>query len=402
MLLWTIVKVGLMSLLANKTRSILAMLGIIIGVAAVIAMLALGTGAQRKVLDSIATMGTNLLVIQPTQRGSQGVTSGTQQNLTVEDAQAVLAEVGGIEQISPVVNRSCQVKYSNQNKRTSVIGCADAYLGIRNFQIDRGRGIRDIETERLARVAVLGPSTVEELFGVNDPIGETVKINGISFLVIGVTKAKGSQGWFNPDEVVFIPYTTAMKQMFGLTYVSEIDVQAKDGADSATVQADIIALMRKRHRTQEGAADDVNIRNQADIIATASGATGAFKALLGGVAAISLLVGGIGIMNIMLVSVTERTREIGIRKAIGAKERHILWQFLLESVIVSGLGGMIGLLLGLAASKIVPLFIPLPCVVEASSIFLALSFSPMVGIIFGVYPAWRAARLDPVDALRYE
>ena len=401
MLIWTIIKVGLKSLMANKMRSILAMLGIIIGVAAVIAMLALGTGAQKKVLDSISTMGTNLLVVQPTERGRGGVASGTQQNLTVEDGDAIL-DVAGVKQASPAVSRGCQVKYGNQNSRTNVIGAKPSYLEIRNFQIDRGRSFRDGEVERTSRVAVLGPATVEKLFGFNDPIGETIKINGINFLVVGVTKPKGSQGWFNPDEVVIIPLTTAMKQLLGLTYVSEIDAQAEDGANSAAVQEDMASLMRKRHRVQEGAPDDVSIRNQADMIAMASEATNVFKALLGSVAAISLLVGGIGIMNIMLVSVTERTREIGIRKAIGAKERHILWQFMLESVIISGLGGVIGLALGLGGARIVPIFIALPSVVDVSSILLALSFSPIVGILFGVYPAWRAARLDPVDALRYE
>ncbi len=401
MLIWTIIKVGLKSLMANKMRSILAMLGIIIGVAAVIAMLALGTGAQKKVIDSISTMGTNLLVVQPTERGRGGVASGTQQNLTVEDGEAILS-VPGIKQASPAVSRGCQVKYGNQNTRTNVIGAKPSYFEIRNFQIDRGRSFRDGEVERTARVAVLGPASVEKLFGFNDPIGETIKINGINFMVVGVTKPKGSQGWFNLDEVVIIPLTTAMKQLLGLTYVSEIDAQAEDGANSAAVQEDIASLMRKRHRVQEGAPDDVSIRNQADMIAMASEATNAFKALLGSVAAISLLVGGIGVMNIMLVSVTERTREIGIRKAIGAKERHILWQFLLESVIISGLGGLIGLALGLGGARIVPMFITLPSVVDVSSILLALSFSPIVGILFGVYPAWRAARLDPVDALRYE
>ena len=401
MLIWTIIKVGLKSLMANKMRSILAMLGIIIGVAAVIAMLALGTGTKTAMLERFSKMGMNLLLVQPTERGRGGVASGTQQNLTVEDAEAI-ALVDGVKHNSPAVNRPCQIKYGNQNSRTNVIGAKPSYLDIRNFEIDRGRNFRDGEVDRTARVAVVGPATVEKLFGLNDPIGETIKVNSVNFLVIGVTKPKGSPGWFNPDEVVFVPYTTAMKQLFGLTYVSEIDVQADDDADMSSVKADIVSLMRKRHRTQEAAPDDVNVFNQAEMIASATEQMDQFKALLGSVAAISLLVGGIGVMNIMLVSVTERTREIGIRKAIGAKERHILWQFLLESVIISGLGGLIGLALGLGGARIVPMFITLPSVVDVSSILLALSFSPIVGILFGVYPAWRAARLDPVDALRYE
>ncbi len=403
MLIWTIFKVGIKSLMANKLRSILAMLGIIIGVGSVIAMLALGSGAQKQVLDQFSSMGTNLLIIQPGNRGSGGVMSGSQQNLVLDDVMTILREIDDVEQAAPVVNSNAQVKYMGQNAPTSIIGSAVTYLPIRNFQIERGRCFTDTEVDQLARVAVLGPETVNKLFGLNDPLGETIKIKGINFKVIGVTKAKGNQGWFNPDETVIVPFTTAMKQLFGLTYLREIDVQAKDGADTAKVLTDLTTLLRKRHKLLDGAPDDFTIRNQADMIQARSEAAGAFKMLLSSVAAISLLVGGIGIMNIMLVSVTERTREIGVRKAIGAKERHILWQFLLESVIVAGLGGLLGVVLGLAASFFLPRLYPaMPAVLEVYSIFLAMGFSGVVGIFFGFYPAWRAARLDPVDALRYE
>ena len=272
----------------------------------------------------------------------------------------------------------------------------------------RGRLFSDGEVENMARVAILGPDTVENLFGVNEPLGETVKINGINFTVIGVTKAKGAQGWNNPDDQVFIPYTTAMKQVFGLDHLNSVDIQATDDADLKAVQADLTALLRKRHRLQPGAPDDFNVRNQADMLEFANQMTGTFTILLGGIASISLLVGGIGIMNIMLVTVTERTREIGVRKAIGAKERSILLQFLLESVTISGLGGGLGVVLGVGAAAALEYLTtkyttqPFPTVVEWPSIVIALGFSAAVGIFFGFYPAFRAARLDPVEALRYE
>ncbi|RPI62403.1 MAG: FtsX-like permease family protein [Planctomycetaceae bacterium] len=402
MLLWTILKVGVKSLWGNKMRSLLAMLGIIIGVAAVISMLALGSGAQKQVLERFATMGTNLLIVQPAQRGSMGVMSGSQQNLTVEDAMAILEQVDGIEQASPAVSGNWQIKYGGKNSRPNTTGASVTYFQIRNFQIEKGRTFTEAEVEQKLQVAVLGPTTATDLFGENDPIGEDIKIKGRNYRVVGVTKAKGSQGWFDPDDMAIVPYTVAMERLAGIRYLREIDLQVKDGQDSNAVEAAVTALLRKRHRLTGDAPDDFRIRNQADMIQMASEATGTFKLLLGGVAAISLLVGGIGIMNIMLVSVTERTREIGIRKAIGAKERSIMMQFLLESVVISGLGGVIGVLLGIGGAKLMPLIMPLPCVVEVFSVVLSLGFSAGVGIVFGIYPAWRASGLDPVEALRYE
>ena len=401
MLFWIILKVGLKALWANKMRSVLAMLGMIIGVSAVISMLALGTGAKKALLDRFATMGTNLLIVQPGQRGSHGVMSGTQQNLTIDDAMA-LREVPGISLLAPAVQASAQVKYESRNSRVTVYGTAMTYLSIRNFQIEKGRSFNDAQVDSMARVAILGPTTVENLFGPNDPLGDQIKVNGVNFTVIGVTKAKGGQGWFNADDVVIIPYTTAMRQLFGLKYLREIDVQTQDGYDMSKAQADMRELLRKRHRLQPNVDDDFQIMNQAEMISMASAATDTFRYLLAGIAAVSLVVGGIGIMNIMLVTVTERTREIGIRKAVGAKERHILWQFLLESVIISGCGGMMGVLLGFGGAALVPKFVPLDTVVTLSSVLLSLSFAGMVGIFFGFYPAWRASRLDPVEALRYE
>jgi putative ABC transport system permease protein len=397
MLFWTIVKVGLKSLLANKLRSILAMLGIIIGVGAVISMLAIGSGAKNAVLSRISSMGTNLLVVRPGSRDSHGVSSSTQQNLTLGDAEAILADVKDIERLAPVVNGNAQAKYLNRNTRGSVNGVSATWLLIRDFEVEKGRGFTEDEVEGMARSAILGSMTAENLFGADDPLEQTIKLKGINFKVIGVLKSKGDQGWFNPDDQILVPYTTAMKLLFGLDYLREIDIQAKEGSDLTAVQESIAAVIRKRHRIQEGGEDDFSIRNQADMISASMEVNNTFTVLLGGIASISLLVGGIGIMNIMLVTVTERTREIGIRKAIGAKRSAILAQFL-----ISGLGGVVGVGFGIAMAKVIGSFSVFVTKVEWTSALLALGFAAMVGIFFGLYPARRAANLNPIEALRYE
>ncbi|MDD5722957.1 MAG: ABC transporter permease [Syntrophales bacterium] len=401
MLFWTILKVGIKSLLANKMRSILAMLGIIIGVAAVIAMLAMGSGAQKQIMDRFTAMGTNLLTISPGQRGSHGVVSGTQQNLTLEDALAIANEVKDVTMVAPGVQGGVQLKYLNKNTRTNVYGTSITYFAIRNMEIERGRAFSEGDVDRIARVAVIGPTAAKNVFGENDPLGEMVKVNGINFKIIGITKAKGD-GWGSPDDRIIIPYTTAMQQIFGIDYLRGIDVQADAEAALDKVQVDVTALLRKLHRLQPDVEDDFEIRNMAEIRDSANQVTSTFKYLLGGIAAISLLVGGIGIMNIMLVTVTERTREIGVRKAIGATEENILVQFLAESVIISGLGGMIGLGLGVGISKMIPKFSPMTTLVDWSSAILAIAVAGSIGIFFGFYPAWRAAQLDPIEALRHE
>lgn len=401
MLFWIIIKLCLKSLWANKLRSFLAMLGVIMGVGAVIAMLAIGNGAKQQILARISSMGTNLLIVTPGHTGSRGVTTGHAENLKLEDAMAI-CELPGVQEVAPGVNSSYQAKYANKNQPVRVVGTTKNYLRIRDFQIDKGRIFNNMEVDMMARVIILGPNTVEKLFGLNDPLGEVVKLKGINFTVIGVTKSKGDQGWFNPDDQAMMPYTTAMKQLMGRDYLGEIDIQVEDGMDLNKVQEDITALLRKRHRIEENMSDDFNIRNQAETIQMATQFSQTFTYLLGGIASVSLLVGGIGIMNIMLVTVTERTREIGVRKAIGARERSILLQFLVETMIISGLGGAFGTALGLGASEVLRTQTSFPVAVAPSSIFLALSFSLAVGIFFGWYPARRAAMLNPVDALRYE
>lgn len=403
MLLWNIIEASIKSLTARKMRSFLAMLGIIIGVAAVISMLALGSGARKQVIDRFQSMGANLLLVMPGQSRFHGVTSGTEQNLKIEDAEAIVRQVKGISMVAPAVQKSCQLKYFNKNTRTSVYGTTPTYFKIRDYKIKKGRFFTDAEVDRGARYAVIGPSTAEELFGLNEPIGETIKVNGRSFIIIGVLEAKGAGGFMNPDDRLFISYNIAMKQLIGTQALNEIDVQVKDTESIESVQNQITELLRKRHRIMPGAPDDFRIGNMDEMRKSASEMVNLFRALLGSIAAISLIVGGIGIMNIMLVSVTERTREIGVRKAIGAKEKHILIQFLLESMIVSGFGGLIGVALGLGAARLVPKFLQnLPAVVELPSVLFAMLFSVAVGIFFGFWPAWRAARLDPIEALRYE
>ena len=436
MLLWTIVLSAFKSLLANKLRSFLAMLGIIIGVGAVIAMIALGAGAQARVTAQFEALGTNLLVVRPAQRGSGGVITGLQQNLTVDDGLAI-TDLPGVECVSPAVSTTTQVKYLNRNSRTQVIGVSVTYFDIQTFQVEKGRLFTEAEAEGTAKVAVLGNNAATTLFGVDPPVGETIKVNGMNFQVLSVLKSKGDQAGFNVDDQIFIPYTTAMKLILGVDYLRELDVQVVKGGDMNAVSGQppttnfgpgnrggwgggggtvhtyppppesLTALLRKRHRlTDLSMPDDFMVQNRADILARVTASIMTFRFLLGGIAAISLLVGGIGIMNIMLVTVTERTREIGTRKAIGAKNQDVLLQFLVESVVMSGLGGALGVLCGIGLAALLPHIpgmsdFPTP-IVELWVVVLSIGVAGGVGVFFGLYPAYRASLLDPIDALRYE
>jgi len=402
MLFWIIVRTALKSLLANKLRSFLAMLGIIIGVGAVISMLALGAGAQQQVIEQFSAMGSNLLIIKPGQNGSGGVKSGVWASLKLEDATAILKELPAVTAVAPVVSGGVQLKYMEQNTRTNAVGCAITWPRMRNFDLADGRIFTDDETDRSARVAVIGPLAAENIFGESSPLNQVVKLNGINFTVVGIFKPKGDQGWFNPDDQIVVPYTTAMHQLFGLTYVREIDIQSAENTDLSQLQADVTQMLRRRHRIQEGATEDFTIRNQADLLEARLAASRVFEVLLGSVAGISLVVGGIGIMNIMLVTVTERTREIGVRKAVGARNRDILRQFLIESTLMSGVGGALGAGAGVAAARIIGNCTSFVVLVRPQSAVIAISVSAAVGIFFGLYPAYRASLLDPIEALRYE
>ena len=402
MLFWTTIKLVLRSLLANKLRSMLSMLGIIIGVGAVIALLAIGAGAQKRILDQVTALGSNLIMVMPGQSRSSGVRSGSVETLVPEDADAILSEIPEALRVSPVARGSAQFKYYNANKQSSIMGVTPQYLKIRNFEIEQGRTLTNSEIERRAKVAILGSDAATDLFGDVNPVGENVKINGVAFKVIGVLKPKGTQGPFSFDDQALVPYTTAMQRLLGVKYLSEIDIQIADGTDQSKVQSKLEHLLRVRHRLYEGKSSDFNVRNMAEMVEAVTSVTRTFSLLLGAVAAISLVVGGIGIMNIMLVTVTERTREIGIRKAIGADDRDIMIQFLLESIIMSSLGGLMGVVLGGGIAIVSVLVSGFSAIVELTSVLLALSFAVCVGVFFGLYPAQRAAALDPIEALSYE
>ena len=404
MIFWTIVQVALRSLVANKLRSFLAMLGIIIGVWSVISALALASGAQKKVYDQMSSLGTNVVMVTPGQRGSGGVISGNQKNLKVEDAQALL-KIPEVARATPLVRGNVQAKHGNRNSRPTLLGAGPTYCAIRSYQVQYGRNFSDADCEGAARVAVLGPTTAQKLFGeaAAEVVGQSVEVQGVQYKVIGLLVGKGDQGFFNPDDQIIIPYTTAMRQVLGMDYLSEVDLSAKDEAQLTTIQTKATLLLRKRHRLADDIENDFNVRNQADVLSATATINTVLSLLLGGIAGISLFVGGIGVMNVMLVTVTERTREIGVRKAIGARRRDILRQFLIESVIMSATGGLIGVALGIFTAKLISsLQSSITLVVKSPSIFVALGFAAAVGIFFGYYPARRAARLDPIEALRYE
>jgi putative ABC transport system permease protein len=405
------IRVALQGLTANKLRSGLTMLGIIIGVAAVIALVAVGQGAQAAVTQRFQSLGSNLLVISPGAafygRVSQGAASA--QSLTNEDAAAIAQLATLVETVAPEYSiRGAQVVYGNKNTQTSALGVTSEYLTVRNWEVARGRFIDQQDVESLAKVCALGTTVVEDLFGGNylDPVGKTVKINRQNYQVVGVMASKGQTGFTNEDDQVFIPLSTAQVKFGGAgnTSLGSINVQVVSAEMMDFAQAELKAILRARHGLSPSQADDFNIRSQVQIMEMVQQTTGTFTILLGAIAAISLIVGGIGIMNIMLVSVTERTREIGIRKAVGAKRRDILMQFLVEAVVLSGLGGVVGVLVGWGSAQLLSRLASdfLRTLVTPDSVVMALGVSVAIGLFFGIYPANRAARLNPIEALRHE
>lgn len=402
---WESVLIALDGLKANKLRSILTMLGIIIGVGAVIAMVSIGMGVRAKVQGSIAGLGSNLIIVLPGATSPSGVrlAAGSNTTLTLKDAQAIAKEVTNTSGVAPYVSKQYQLVYGNKNWVTNVQGTTPDFLQVRNFSIASGMFINTQDIDTRARVAVIGQTVADNLFGDVDPIGQTIRINKAPFRVIGILEPKGqSAGGYDQDDLAIIPITTAQQRMLGITYIHGINVQAEKQSDIEQVQNDISNLLRARHRLNAGKEDDFTVRNLASVMATAEQATTSITLLLANIAAISLLVGGIGIMNIMLVSVTERTREIGIRKALGATYSNILLQFLIESIVIGVTGGFIGVGLGIAAAYAISLFAGWTTIVAPISIIIAFGFSVLIGLFFGIYPARKAALLDPIEALRYE
>ena len=405
MLIGEIIRVALSALRANKLRSLLTMLGIVIGVAAVIAVVALGTGAQSAVKDRISSLGTTLLTVMPGQQRGMGVTFDQSMKLTIDDAKAVEERSTNVTAVQPEMTNRLQVQYQNQNTSTSVVGTTANYLEVRKYALDAGRMFTRAEDEGRQRVVVLGPTVLEAL-GINSPdaiIGEAVRIRGIQFTVIGVLKTKGQTNPFgNPDDQVLVPITTGRFRLFGNDRLRSISVLAETEDKIPEAMADVQRVLRREHRLTQNKPDDFMIRSQADFLNTLGETTQVFTYLLSGIAAVSLLVGGIGIMNIMLVSVTERTREIGIRKALGATRANILLQFLIEAVVLCLLGGLIGALVGSGGATAMSAFFQWNTIISPGAIAMAFVFSAVVGVLFGVWPARRAASLDPIVALRYE
>jgi putative ABC transport system permease protein len=407
MLIGEIIRVALGALRANKLRSMLTMLGIVIGVGAVIAMIALGNGAQQQVNDRIKALGTTLLTVQPGQQRMGGgfASEADRAPLTMKDAAALEERGNNIAAVQPQMSRNYQVQFKNRNTNVRVLGTSSNYLEVRNYKVEFGRMFTPAEDMTKQRVAVLGPAVLTNL-EVTSPeaiLGEPIRIRGIQFTVVGVLASKGSgTGFGNPDEQLLIPLQTARYRIFGNDRLQEIGVLAKNEDGIPLAMADIQKILRREHKLRANRPDNFQIRNQSDFLTNLAETTQVFTLLLAGIAAVSLLVGGIGIMNIMLVSVTERTREIGVRKALGATKWNIMFQFLIEAVVLCLLGGAIGIAMGMGGAEFLNRTFNWTTKVAPQSIGLAFGFSAAVGLVFGVWPARRAATLDPITALRYE
>ena len=393
------------ALMANKMRSLLTMLGIIIGVGAVIAMVSIGMGVRNNIQQSIASLGSNMLIVMPGAENRTGVRGGAGSKTTLEDedADAIKAKIGGIDNVSAMVSGSYQVVFGNSNWKTSVQGVSPDYMDIRSLEVESGIFITEHDMVKRNRVAVIGSTVSENLFGGSNPVGQNIRIDNQPFKIIGVLKKKGQSSMGqDQDDVIIVPMTTAQERMLGINYVHSINVQVSSPDIMDEVQEDIETLLRQRHHIAKGQEDDFNVRNLTSLMETMDSTTAMITMLLGAVAGISLLVGGIGIMNIMMVSVTERTREIGIRKALGATFRNIMMQFLIESVVIGIIGGVIGIFMGCTLSIAVAEFFNFNTVITLLPIAVSFSFAVGTGLFFGIYPARKAAKLDPIEALRYE
>lgn len=400
------IKIALRGITINKMRSSLTMLGITIGVGAVITMVSVGNGASLSVTSRIQSLGSNLLTIRP---GSAGAgfggarqAAGTAQTLTLQDAESI-DKLPAVKEVSPEFNGSAQVVYSNKNINTQVYGVITEYQTVHNFFVAYGDFIRPEDQKNQTKVAVLGQEVVTELFESGEsPLGKTIKIKNVPFKIIGIMESKGQSGLQNLDDQILIPLSTAQKRLFGENNLQTISVQIESADEMDATSNQITNLLLFRHEIDDPDEADFNIMNQADVLETLGDVSKTFTLLLGGIAGVSLLVGGIGIMNIMLVSVTERTREIGLRKAVGAKRKDILGQFLIEALTLSLFGGCMGLLVGVLGSAVLSNIGGWPFVISADSVIMAILFSASAGIFFGIYPAWKASLLNPIEALRYE
>ena len=399
------VQIALKALLANKLRSILTMLGIIIGVGAVITMISVGMGVREKITSSIASLGSNMLIVSPGSANSGGVRSaaGSSVKLKLEDADAIRNKVKNIDYVSPMVNGAYQIVNGNLNWNSTVQGVTPEFMSIRSLEVSSGSFITQNDMNTRNRVAVIGTTVATNLFESSNPVGKTIRVNNSPYRVIGVLESKGQSSMgSDQDDVVIVPLTTAQERLLGITYVKQINIQVSSQEKMDQVQNDVETLLRQRHRIVGDKDDDFTVRNLTSLMQTMNETTAMLTLFLGSIAAISLLVGGIGIMNIMMVSVTERTREIGIRKALGATFKNIMMQFLIESVVIGVIGGILGIIFGCGASLLISKFGDFTTVITAAPIIVSFLFSVGIGLFFGIYPARKAALLDPIEALRYE
>ncbi len=392
------------SLMGNKMRSLLTMLGVIIGVGAVITMISIGRGAKADISDRIKSLGSNVLSIRPgsQQFGMRHFGRGSMRTLKYEDAEMLEEKAEYLSSVAPEVRERAQVKYGNKNDSIEVIGTTPEYQRVQNSYVEKGSFFTESDVLYKEKVCVVGKTVVRDIFEETDPIGKQLRLNNVAFRVVGVMQEKGSMGPWDMDNRIFIPLSTAQKRLFGTDYVREISVEVRSKDDIEAAKAEIEKLMRRQHELAASKESDFNVGDQAEFLRTLEETGKSFTYLLAGIAAVSLIVGGIGIMNIMLVSVTERTREIGTRKAVGAKRRDILRQFLVESLVLSLIGGLFGIFMGIGGARLISRLAGWKTDVSFDAILLAFLFAACVGIFFGIYPARKAARLNPIEALRYE